>query len=90
MSVSFCLFFYSTLIIKLPSVYYFIKFENFRSYSSRPYSTYSRHYEGKVTEAVEQMIAMGFTDDDGWLTQLCTLKKGNIEQVLDVLTPVKK
>ena len=63
----------------------------FRSYSSRPYSTYSRsNRDDKVSEAVGQMVSMGFTDEDGWLTQLCTLKKGNIEQVLDVLTPVKK
>ena len=54
-------------------------------------STYSRsNCDDKVSEAVGQMVSMGFTDEDGWLTQLCTLKKGNIEQVLDVLTPVKK
>lgn len=67
-----------------------------RTYSSRPSSTYYSSYGNSsntssvVSEAVGQMISMGFSDDDGWLTQLCTIKKGNIEQVLDVLTPVKK
>ena len=68
------------------------------SYSSRPSSYYSssssRDYlsdrEGKISEAVNQMKTMGFVDDGGWLTQLCTMKRGNIEQILDVLTPVKK
>ena len=36
------------------------------------------------------MKSMGFSDDGGWLTQLCTTKRGNIEQILDVLAPVKK
>ena len=36
------------------------------------------------------MLAMGFTDDDGWLTQLVTMKHGDIGQVLDILTPVEK
>jgi hypothetical protein len=27
------------------------------------------------------MLAMGFTDDDGWLTQLLTMKHGDIGQV---------
>ena len=36
------------------------------------------------------MLSMGFSDDDGWLTQLLTMKHGNIEQVLDILTPVKQ
>jgi len=36
------------------------------------------------------MLSMGFTDDDGWLTQLLTMKGGDIAEVLDVLTPVKE
>ena len=36
------------------------------------------------------MRSMGFSDEGGWLTQLCTTKRGNIEQILDVLAPVKK
>ena len=47
-------------------------------------------YDYKVQEAVQQMLSTGFSDEDGWLTQLCRMKSGNIEQVLDVLTPVKK
>ena len=37
-----------------------------------------------------QMLAMGFSDEDGWLTQLITMKRGNIDEVLDILAPVKK
>ena len=51
-------------------------------------STYDRN--SKVSEAVGQMKSMGFSDDGGWLTQLCTTKRGNIEQILDILAPVKK
>ena len=42
----------------------------------------------KVKESLEQMLSMGFSDDDGWLTQLLTMKRGNIEEVLDILAPV--
>ena len=42
-----------------------------------------------VTDARDQMISMGFSDDDGWLTQLLEMKNGNIEEVIDVLTPVR-
>ena len=51
-------------------------------------STYDRN--PKISEAVGQMKSMGFSDDGGWLTQLCTTKRGNIEHILDVLAPVKK
>ena len=36
------------------------------------------------------MLAMGFSDEDGWLTQLITMKRGNLDEVLEVLAPVKK
>ena len=42
-----------------------------------------------ITDARNQMLSMGFSDDDGWLTQLLEMKNGNIEEVIDVLTPVK-
>lgn len=41
-----------------------------------------------IAEARQTMLAMGFSDDDGWLTQLLRMKNGDIEQVIDVLTPV--
>ena len=41
-----------------------------------------------IAEARDQMLSMGFSDDDGWLTQLLQMKHGNIEEVIDVLTPV--
>lgn len=65
-----------------------------RPYSSRPSSTYysssNLDRDTKISEALGQMVSMGFTDEGGWLTQLCTMKRGNIEQILDILTPVKK
>ena len=42
-----------------------------------------------IQEARDQMISMGFSDEDGWLTQLLTLKHGNIEQVIEILSPVR-
>lgn len=42
-----------------------------------------------IAEARDAMLAMGFTDEDGWLTQLITMKRGDIDQVLEVLDPVK-
>lgn len=43
-----------------------------------------------VRDSLSQMLAMGFTDDDGWLTQLLTMKRGDIAEVLEVLAPVDK
>ena len=42
-----------------------------------------------INEARDQMLSMGFSDDDGWLTQLLEMKNGNIEAVIDVLTPAE-
>ena len=42
-----------------------------------------------IHEARDQMLSMGFSDDDGWLTQLLEMKNGNIEAVIDVLTPAE-
>jgi hypothetical protein len=36
------------------------------------------------------MLPMGFTDDNGWLTQMLTMKHGGIGKVLDILAPVQK
>ena len=62
--------------------------------SSREYreyrSLYAQSGPTRVSESLKQMLAMGFSDDDGWLTQLLTLKRGNIDEVLEVLTPVEK
>ena len=52
-------------------------------------SSLPRH-SGRVSEAREAMLGMGFQDEDGWLTQLLVMKHGDISQVLDILTPVKK
>lgn len=39
------------------------------------------HYSPRVAEALTRMVGMGFTDDEGWLTQLLILKHGDISQV---------
>ncbi|XP_040575191.1 uncharacterized protein [Lepeophtheirus salmonis] len=55
-------------------------------YNQSPYLTTTQ----KVSDSLEQMKAMGFSDDDGWLTQLLTMERGDIDKVLDILTPVNK
>ena len=38
-----------------------------------------------IASAVAQLQAMGFDDDDGWLTHLVEAKEGNINRVLDAI-----
>jgi len=49
-----------------------------------------RHYNPRIANALDQMMAMGFSDNDGWLTELLVRKHGDIIQVLDILSPVSK
>ena len=63
------------------------------SYNSTPSaSSYSSNIDrnAAISDAVGQIRSMGFTDEDGWLTQLCTIKRGNVADILDVLLPVKR
>lgn len=46
--------------------------------------------ELKIIKAIEQLKSMGYTDDGGWLTRLATAKNGNINAVLDAVSPVKR
>ena len=39
------------------------------------------NYNPKVADSLTRMAGMGFTDDEGWLTQLLILKQGDISQV---------
>ncbi|XP_067001198.2 sequestosome-1 isoform X2 [Anabrus simplex] len=48
------------------------------------------HANPKIAEAVQTMMAMGFSNEGGWLTQLLEIKNGDIVKALDVLQPVKK
>lgn len=43
--------------------------------------------ELRYINSVEQLKAMGYTDDSGWLTRLVIAKNGNINAVLDALNP---
>ena len=41
--------------------------------------------ERKIEDAVMQMKAMGYNDNDGWLTHLVKSNGGDINKVLDTL-----
>jgi sequestosome 1 len=43
--------------------------------------------ELKIIRAIEQLRLMGYSDDGGWLTRLATAKNGNINAILDAVSP---
>lgn len=45
--------------------------------------------ELKIIRALEQLKLMGYSDDGGWLTRLASAKHGNINAILDAITPQK-
>ena len=57
----------------------FIKSENFRSYSTRPYSTYSRHYE-KKGKNIEKLTVF-----NGFLTVSDLIHPDLIQRIQDIM-----
>lgn len=48
------------------------------------------HPDPRIQRAVEAMMAMGFSNESGWLTHLLVSKDGDIDKALDVLQPVSR
>jgi len=44
-------------------------------------------FEKRLNEALEKMLAMGFDNDGGWLSQLLITKDLSIDRVLEALNP---
>ena len=64
------------------------------SLASKLASVHDQHFscppsDPLVAAALEKMLAMGFTNEGGWLTQLLHVKSGDIGNALDVLQPIK-
>lgn len=45
--------------------------------------------DARVNEAIAAMMAMGFSNEGGWLTQLLETVDGSISNALDLLQPPK-
>ncbi|EGI63141.1 Sequestosome-1 [Acromyrmex echinatior] len=48
------------------------------------------HPNPKIQNAVEAMMAMGFTNEGSWLTHLLVAQNGDIDKALDVIHPVRR
>merc|ERR1711963_1078453 len=48
------------------------------------------HSDGKVQVAVQAMMNMGFSNEEGWLTRLLETQNADIGKTLDILQPARK
>ena len=45
--------------------------------------------EPKIQRALDLLMNMGYNNEGGWLSSIIKMKNGDINQVLDMLHPIK-
>lgn len=63
--------------------------DNATKSAKTPPSTPIIHPDARVNESLHAMMAMGFSNEGGWLTQLLETVDGSISNALDLLQPQK-